>query len=107
MEGAPRRAKNASAANCPAGHRPGWRFLFGGRQEKCLRHSVVHRPLLRNAVATALVVGSFLTLVNQGPALLSRSFPAQLYWKIPLTYLTPYFVSTWSALRTSVVRSEN
>lgn len=56
------------------------------------------RRVLVRAVKVALFVGTCLTLINQGDALL-RSAPASaLWWKIPLTYLVPLCVSTYSAL---------
>lgn len=92
---------------CACGHAASRRFRFAAGSapvEKCLRHAVVHRPLLRNAVATALVVGTILTAINQGNVLLDGRFPAELWWKIPLTYSVPYMVSTWAPLRISLVR---
>ncbi|MEX2229974.1 MAG: nitrate/nitrite transporter NrtS [Dehalococcoidia bacterium] len=53
---------------------------------------------MRRAVKTALVVGTVLTLLNQGDVLLGGNFPAALFWKIPLTYAVPYAVTTWGAL---------
>lgn len=72
--------------------------------EKCLRHALVHPPLTKNAVRTALVVGTVLTVINQGNVLAAGVFPTALMWKIPLTYSVPYMVSTWAALRISLVR---
>ena len=92
---------------CVCGHAASRRFRFAAGPapvEKCLRHATVHRPLLRNAVATALVVGTVLTAINQGNVLLGGRFPAELWWKVPLTYSVPYMVSTWAALRISPVR---
>ncbi|WP_322797400.1 nitrate/nitrite transporter NrtS [Tepidiforma sp.] len=56
---------------------------------------------MRTAATTALVVGTILTLINQGNVLLAGHLPAALLWKIPLTYTVPYCVATWSALRIS------
>jgi hypothetical protein len=95
------------ASLCAYGHAASRRFRFAGSGtpvEKCLRHAIGHRPLLRNAIATALVVGTILTSINQGNVLLDGRFPAELWWKIPLTYSVPYMVSTWAALRISMVR---
>ena len=50
---------------------------------------------------TALVVGTVLTAINQGNVLLAGTYPAQLLWKVPLTYCVPYCVATFSALRIS------
>lgn len=93
-----------ASASCTAGHDAVARFRFARKgvvQQKCLRHAVVHHPLARTALVTALVVGTVLTAINQGNLLLQGIFPAQLIWKIPLTYCVPYCVATWSALRIS------
>jgi len=82
-----------------------FRFLTSGVPvEKCLRHAIVHRPLLRTALVTAAVVGTILTAINQGNLLVAGQLPPILYWKIPLTYSVPYLVSTFSALRISYLR---
>ena len=46
----------------------------------------------------AFVVGSLLTLLNQGDILLARNWYTDLYWKIPLTYCVPFCVATFAAL---------
>lgn len=89
---------------CAIGHAAAARFRFmrhGQPEQKCLRHALTHRPLVRTAAATALVVGTVLTAINQGNLLAQATFPAALAWKIPLTYCVPYCVATWSALRIS------
>lgn len=57
--------------------------------------------ILRHSAVASLVVGTVLTLLNQGDALLRGSFPASLWWKIPLTYLVPFLVATYGALAAS------
>ncbi len=92
---------------CSCGHAVTRLFRFAAGPvpvEKCLRHALVHRPLLRNSILTAAVVGTILTAINQGNILLAGDFPDALWWKIPLTYSVPYMVSTWAALRISLVR---
>jgi hypothetical protein len=94
-------------AGCPAVHRPSMRFRFSGRgpnQDRCLRHALGYRPVVRTAALTALVVGTVLTLINQGNILVAGETPAELIWKVPLTYSVPYMVSTWAALRISLRR---
>jgi hypothetical protein len=44
-------------------------------------------------------VGTALTAINQGDALVSLA--PVLLWKIPLTYFVPFAVSTYSALAIS------
>ena len=71
-------------------------FRIGGG--RCLPCTLRYRPLLRRSLLTALVVGTLLTAINQGNLLLAGQLPAALLWKIPLTYLVPFCVSTWGAL---------
>ena len=96
------------SGTCAQGHAAQRLFRFAAGPvpiEKCLRHALVHRPLVRNAVVTAAVVGTVLTGINQGNVLFDVRFPDQLWWKIPLTYCVPFCVSTWAALRISMVRA--
>ena len=64
----------------------------------CWRHVARSRPVVRRALATAAVVGTALTAINQGDQLLAGNLAGALAWKIPLTYCVPYCVATWGAL---------
>ena len=68
---------------------------------KCLPCSLLHRPMLKRSAIAALVVGSILTLLNQGDLLISAQWNNSLYWKIPLTYCVPFLVATYGALTNS------
>ena len=72
-------------------------FTLGGTP-LCARHALLHPPMLRRSLLTALVVGTLLVAINQGNVLLDGSFPLALWWKIPLTYAVPFCVATWGAL---------
>ncbi len=50
----------------------------------------------RKALLTALVVGTILTAINHGDAILAGDLPPVM--KMFLTYLTPYCVATWGAI---------
>ena len=86
----------------------GWSFEFknpaadsaedGGMIVKCVRCSFRHRPLVRRSFIVAFVVGSILTLLNQGDLLFAGNWVGAMYWKIPLTYCVPYCVATYGAL---------
>ncbi|MCH7738172.1 MAG: nitrate/nitrite transporter NrtS [Chloroflexi bacterium] len=65
---------------------------------KCARCAIRHRPMVRRSLIVALVVGSILTLLNQGDILFSGSWNGALYWKVPLTYCVPLCVATYGAL---------
>lgn len=85
-----------------------FRFGSGERSQfRCTRHALTYRPLVRTAALTALVVGTLLTTINQGNLIAAGTFPAELTWKVPLTYSVPYMVATWSALRMAYVRSDS
>jgi hypothetical protein len=53
---------------------------------------------LHRAVVIALIVGTILTLINQGDILLHGAVTTLVIVKICLTYTVPYTVSTISAL---------
>ncbi len=68
---------------------------------KCLQCALLHRPMLKRSLVAALVVGTVLTALNQGDAILSGQWNNTLYWKIPLTYCVPFIVATYGALTNS------
>jgi len=98
----------ATCARCGRTSRKGWSFGFkgpmsngaedGGTTIKCSRCAISHRPMLRRSLIVALVVGTILTLLNQGDVLFAGSWKSPLYWKIPLTYCVPFCVATYGAL---------
>ena len=70
----------------------------GEALQLCLTCAFCHPPVLRRALTTALVVGTILTAINQGDAIVTMTLTPVLLWKIPLTYFVPFAVSTYSAL---------
>ena len=68
---------------------------------KCLPCALRHGPMLRRSGLAAIVVGTVLTLLNQGDLLVSGQWSHALYWKIPLTYCVPFLVATYGALTNS------
>lgn len=81
----------------------GFRFPGLGDDVKCAACALRHTPMLRRSIVIALVVGTVLTAINQGDALMRGEWGA-LVWKVPLTYFVPFAVATWSALMNSRVR---
>ena len=65
---------------------------------KCILCSLRHWPMIRKSLVASVVVGTLLTLLNQGDFLISGNWNAALYWKIPLTYCVPFLVATYGAL---------
>ena len=75
-----------------------------GRVRKCFMCAVTDGRMLRRSFFTALVVGTLLTLINQCPALFNGDFSSNLVWKVPLTYLVPFCVTSWGALANAYLR---
>jgi hypothetical protein len=57
--------------------------------------------MLKRSFLASLVVGTVLTVLNQGDILLAGQWSSALYWKIPLTYCVPFMVATYGALTNS------
>ncbi len=57
--------------------------------------------MLRRSFKVCLVVGTALTLINQGDILVTGVWRASFFWKVPLTYATPFMVATLAALLNS------
>ena len=99
-------------ARCGRHTRRGWGFglntapaLAGrgvatqlGEGFKCARCALLHAPMLWRSLMVALVVGTALTLLNHGDTIFAGHWRSALYWKIPLTYCTPFCVATFGAL---------
>ena len=58
-------------------------------------HRLMLRPVaVRRALKVSLLVGTLLVAINQGDAIMAGDMPP--LWKIVLTYLVPYGVSSYS-----------
>ena len=112
---APGTAPSDGCDSCGKPLREGWCFAFKPKPaatgqaadtvaaeiSKCAWCAIRHAPMLRRSLAVALVVGTVLTLLNQGDIMWGSNWPNALYWKIPLTYCVPFCVATYGALTTS------
>lgn len=63
-----------------------------------MRCTLLRSRLLLRSLATAAVVGTVLTAINQGNDIVNGDFKSALLWKVPLTYCVPFCVATWGAL---------
>jgi hypothetical protein len=52
-------------------------------------------PSLRRSLLVALVIGTLLNTINQGPEVLSGHWP--VWWKLVLTYLVPFAVASYGS----------
>jgi hypothetical protein len=50
---------------------------------------------VRRSVMVALLVGTTLNAINQGPELLRGATP--IFWKIALTYIVPFLVASYGS----------
>lgn len=57
------------------------------------------RQVVPRAARVAFIVGTILAFINHGDKILAMSLSRQDLFKVILTYLVPYGVSTWSAVR--------
>ena len=65
--------------------------------------SIALRPaIVQRGLKVGLVVGTALTLINNGDALFGGALTAQHLWKIPLTYCVPYLVSTYASVQSAL-----
>jgi hypothetical protein len=53
----------------------------------------------RTAIRISLLIGTVLALINHSPAIFSLTLSSQNVFQIVLTYLVPYGVSTYSAVK--------
>ncbi len=97
---------------CGRRARIGWAFAFkvtaqaaptssGGQIIKCFFCAVRHFPMIKRSLTVAVVVGTILTLLNQGDTILGGNWGNALYWKVPLTYCVPFLVASYGALTNS------
>ncbi len=103
--------QSATCDRCGRRSGKGWSFAFkkpvpeGALEEgviiKCSRCAIRHRPMVRRSLMVAAVVGTILTLLNQGDVLFSGSWNGTLYWKVPITYCVPFVVASYGALTNS------
>lgn len=50
---------------------------------------------LRRSLTVAVVVGTALNLINQGPEMFSGRWP--VIWKLALTYVVPFLVASYGS----------
>ena len=59
-------------------------------------HCATRPSVVRSSLVVAVVVGSILNLINQGDAIFGAK--SIVLWKLGLTYVVPYLVSTYGAV---------
>ncbi len=56
------------------------------------------RDIVMRGLKVSAIVGTILVAINQGDMILAGQLDASAAWKIPLTYLVPYCVSTYGSV---------
>lgn len=57
------------------------------------------KKVVKPALKIALIVGSILAAINHGHAIINADFSIERVVQMALTYLVPYCVSTYSAVK--------
>jgi hypothetical protein len=58
---------------------------------------------IRRSLAVALLIGTLLNAINQGPEILAGQWP--VWWKLMLTYFVPFAVASYGSY--AAFRSSN
>ncbi len=64
------------------------------------------REVVVRSLKVGVFIGTILTAINQGDMIVSGQFASSAAWKIPLTYLVPFCVSTYVSVD-SIRKHEN
>ena len=56
------------------------------------------------SIKVAAIVGTILVAINQGDAILNGEFTPEFAWKVPMTYMVPYLVSTYASVSSILKR---
>lgn len=59
---------------------------------------LISSTLVKRSLKASVVVGTLLLALNQGDFILSGELYKAMIWKIPLTYLVPFCVSSWGSI---------
>ncbi len=64
------------------------------------------RDVIARALKVGVIVGTLLTAVNQGDLILAGGLTTAVAWKMSLTYLVPFCVSTYVGASTIIVNRQ-
>ena len=64
----------------------------------------LRRDVVLRGLKVGFGVGTILTAINQGDLILAGNLDHASAWKIPLTYLVPYCVSTYASVAAILAR---
>lgn len=79
----------------PVSHRPEMPETIDDTPPKIGFFKALTAPVtMKRAAKVSAIVGTILVIINQGDVIASGGFPP--FWKIVLTYMVPYSVSSYS-----------
>jgi hypothetical protein len=58
-------------------------------------HRTFSGPSVRRSLIVALIIGTVLNGINQGPEILTGHWP--IWWKLVLTYFVPFAVASYGS----------
>jgi hypothetical protein len=58
-------------------------------------HRTFAGPSVRRSLTVAVIIGTVLNLINQGPEIFSGHWP--IWWKLMLTYFVPFAVASYGS----------
>ena len=64
------------------------------------------RDIVVRGLKVALLIGTILTAINQGDLLLNGTVDSTTAWKVLLTYLVPYCVSTYASVSATLAAAK-
>lgn len=67
----------------------------------------MRRDVVVRSLKVGAIVGTVLTAINQGDLILSGYLAGSALWKIPLTYLVPFSVSTYASVSSILAYRED
>ena len=69
-----------------------------GTEGRCLRCALLYRPLWIRSGTVSLLVGTLMTALNHGEALLATMPSASLAWQLPVAYAVPFLVAGYGGI---------
>ena len=65
----------------------------------------MRRDVVIRGIKVGVIVGTILAAINHGDLIIARTLSAESAWKIALTYLVPYCVSTYAGVSAIISNS--
>lgn len=65
--------------------------------------TIFEKEIVISSLKVAMIVGIILNLINQGEILFSFQFEKINWYKLVLTFVVPYLVSTYAAVRVRLI----